>query len=254
MQMDKEKWEFLYIFMGKDNQIKEWVTCDMDLMQNALDSKVHYTEREHNEYDGPSRGGSYTNWITGKYYVIPMPVGKDKYTKFDAWDLKKLIPFLEKDWYKCDLKTSSGSYGSRSYDLTMIDKDWKSHRLARNSARKSFWTGYLPKKLLCDDFEVMGIWYNDKTKIQTQVQHTTQNTVSTNDVVSTDEIWNIEGKWYTISRNKEKNWIEITFSIKPPQTVIDSLKANSYRWSFANKCWYKKDRWESDEDIAKKIS
>lgn len=40
--------------------------------------------------------------------------------------------------------------------------------------------------------------------------------------------------------NKEKNGIEIYFDEKPEQIILNSLKANKFRWSRYNKCWYAK--------------
>lgn len=44
----------------------------------------------------------------------------------------------------------------------------------------------------------------------------------------------------TVSINTEKQGVEIRFPSKPAQTVIDSLKANGWRWSRFNSCWYNK--------------
>lgn len=43
----------------------------------------------------------------------------------------------------------------------------------------------------------------------------------------------------TVSKNEEKNGIEIAFPGKPAQNVIDSLKADGYRWSSFAKVWWK---------------
>ena len=37
--------------------------------------------------------------------------------------------------------------------------------------------------------------------------------------------------------NKEKNGVEIYFDEKPEQIILNSLKANKFRWSRYNKCW-----------------
>jgi len=44
----------------------------------------------------------------------------------------------------------------------------------------------------------------------------------------------------TITLNDQLKGIEIYFDNKPQQNIIDSLKANSYRWHNAKKCWYAK--------------
>ena len=41
--------------------------------------------------------------------------------------------------------------------------------------------------------------------------------------------------------NTEKGGIEIYFNSKPAQSILDDLKANGFRWSKFNKCWYKID-------------
>lgn len=44
----------------------------------------------------------------------------------------------------------------------------------------------------------------------------------------------------TISDNAEKDGIEIRFPSKPRAEVLDSLKANGWRWSRFSECWYTK--------------
>jgi len=44
----------------------------------------------------------------------------------------------------------------------------------------------------------------------------------------------------TVTENDEKNGIEIRFSSKPSAEVLDSLKANGWRWSRFSSCWYAK--------------
>lgn len=51
----------------------------------------------------------------------------------------------------------------------------------------------------------------------------------------------------TIRKNEEKNGIEIVFPAKPAQGVIDNLKANNWRWSRFNMCWYNRDTPENME-------
>lgn len=43
---------------------------------------------------------------------------------------------------------------------------------------------------------------------------------------------------YTITKNTEKNGIEIYFDGKPAQEVRDALKAMRFRWHGVKKCWY----------------
>lgn len=44
----------------------------------------------------------------------------------------------------------------------------------------------------------------------------------------------------TISKNEEKNGIELYFNSKPEQSIIDNLKLNGFRWHNVKKCWYNK--------------
>jgi len=44
----------------------------------------------------------------------------------------------------------------------------------------------------------------------------------------------------TITRNEEKNGIEISFPEKPDSVILGWLKANGFRWSQRAKVWYKK--------------
>src|ERR1035437_6309973 len=44
----------------------------------------------------------------------------------------------------------------------------------------------------------------------------------------------------TISENEEKDGIEISFPSKPSTNVLESLKANGWRWSRFSSCWYTK--------------
>jgi len=44
-----------------------------------------------------------------------------------------------------------------------------------------------------------------------------------------------------IVHNRQQDGIEIHFSAKPSQGTLDTIKANGFRWSKFNKCWYKKD-------------
>lgn len=41
--------------------------------------------------------------------------------------------------------------------------------------------------------------------------------------------------------NEEKNGIELYFNNKPDTMTLETLKANGWRWSRYNKCWYTKD-------------
>ena len=42
----------------------------------------------------------------------------------------------------------------------------------------------------------------------------------------------------TVTHNEEKNGVEIRFSSKPEPAVLDSLKANGWKWSRFNSVWY----------------
>ena len=42
----------------------------------------------------------------------------------------------------------------------------------------------------------------------------------------------------TVSRNEEKNGIEIRFASKPDAATIEKLKSARFRWSKFSKCWY----------------
>lgn len=55
-----------------------------------------------------------------------------------------------------------------------------------------------------------------------------------------------------ITRNTEKNGIEITFAAKPAQIVLDTLKNAGYRWHNVKKFWYAKSN-EKTENAAKSI-
>lgn len=42
----------------------------------------------------------------------------------------------------------------------------------------------------------------------------------------------------TVTENVEKNGVEIRFPSKPDASILDALKANGWRWSRFNSCWY----------------
>lgn len=44
----------------------------------------------------------------------------------------------------------------------------------------------------------------------------------------------------TVTENEEHDGVEIRFAAKPERSAIDNLKANRFRWSSRNKCWYHK--------------
>lgn len=56
-----------------------------------------------------------------------------------------------------------------------------------------------------------------------------------------------------ITRNTEKNGIEIAFTAKPAQIVLDTLKNAGYRWHNVKKLWYAKAN-EKTENAAKSIT
>lgn len=51
----------------------------------------------------------------------------------------------------------------------------------------------------------------------------------------------------TVSRNEDKDGIEVRFKEKPGQAIIDKLKSYRFRWSKFSKCWYAT---QSDRTIA----
>lgn len=52
-------------------------------------------------------------------------------------------------------------------------------------------------------------------------------------------------KGITVTKNEEKHGIELRFENKPSRSVLDNLKANGWRWSQRNMCWYIKDSKEA---------
>ncbi len=48
----------------------------------------------------------------------------------------------------------------------------------------------------------------------------------------------VETEKGSIEKNNEHNGIEVHFPGKPEQGIIDTLKANGFRWSGLSKCWY----------------
>jgi hypothetical protein len=57
----------------------------------------------------------------------------------------------------------------------------------------------------------------------------------------------------TYAINNKLNGIEVYFSQKPEQSIIEELKANKWRWNRAKKCWYAKQS-ESSLTLAKEIA
>ena len=51
----------------------------------------------------------------------------------------------------------------------------------------------------------------------------------------------------TVTVNAEKKGVEIRFPSKPSADVLDSLKANKWRWSRFSGCWYNRDTPEARE-------
>lgn len=59
-----------------------------------------------------------------------------------------------------------------------------------------------------------------------------------------------------LSRNHEKNGIEISFDLKPDPSITEGLKQRGYRWSNYNKVWYKKytdEEWEAINKFASSL-
>jgi len=50
-----------------------------------------------------------------------------------------------------------------------------------------------------------------------------------------------------VSENREKGGIELRFSTKPSQSVLDDLKSHGWRWTRFGKCWYAKATDENRE-------
>lgn len=59
----------------------------------------------------------------------------------------------------------------------------------------------------------------------------------------------IETKIALCKLNTAKNGIELHFDPKPSKSVLDDLKANGWRWSRFNSCWYK-----LDNSIARRVA
>lgn len=59
----------------------------------------------------------------------------------------------------------------------------------------------------------------------------------------------VEAEEVEIIYNEEKNGIEVKFNNKPEQEVINSLKANGFRWHSIKKIWYAKQTKERREFI-----
>ncbi len=55
----------------------------------------------------------------------------------------------------------------------------------------------------------------------------------------------------TMTRNAEKNGIEIKFTSKPDTATLDTLKASGYRWSKFQKLWYAKESSRTTETARK---
>ncbi|MGM8331798.1 hypothetical protein [Clostridium perfringens] len=59
----------------------------------------------------------------------------------------------------------------------------------------------------------------------------------------------VESEEVEVTYNEEKNGIEVKFNTKPAQEVINSLKANGFRWHSIKKIWYAKQTKERREFI-----
>ena len=56
----------------------------------------------------------------------------------------------------------------------------------------------------------------------------------------------------TVTKNLEKNGIEIKFTKKPSKEIIDDLKAKKFRWSHLGSCWYTKysdEMWDFSNNL-----
>jgi hypothetical protein len=61
------------------------------------------------------------------------------------------------------------------------------------------------------------------------------------------------GSQARVNINKAKNGIELYFPGKPSTSVLDDLKANGWRWSRFNSCWYNRDGATSRRFAAKYV-
>lgn len=59
------------------------------------------------------------------------------------------------------------------------------------------------------------------------------------------EVGSVEG--VTVRENTEKQGIEIRFPEKPDNSILETLKANGWRWSRFSECWYKRASDEARE-------
>lgn len=82
-------------------------------------------------------------------------------------------------------------------------------------------------------------WTNEMKKSKWYKEEKPTNTITTQN-----------GKAQVIE-NKEKQGIEIYFSNKPNDEILNILKENKFRWSKYNKCWYIKDIEENQTYIEK---
>lgn len=55
----------------------------------------------------------------------------------------------------------------------------------------------------------------------------------------------------TIIENKALNGLEVSFDIKPQREVLDTLKANGFRWHNQKKLWYAKNNEERREVLVR---
>ena len=55
----------------------------------------------------------------------------------------------------------------------------------------------------------------------------------------------------SVKFNEEKKGIELYFNTKPTREILNTLKANGFRWSKYNKCWYIKDSEEKRQFLVK---
>lgn len=56
-----------------------------------------------------------------------------------------------------------------------------------------------------------------------------------------------------VVRNEEKNGIEISFSVTPPQDIRNDLRLHNFKWHMQNRCWYARysfDRWRKARSYA----
>lgn len=113
--------------------------------------------------------------------------------------------------------------------------------LEKKSFDKSIQNGYIKVYNIIDKIkqEEKEVWVKQKEIKTATEKKTTEPSFESN----TNDL-QVDVKF-----NEEKNGIELYFNNKPSEEVRNKLKANKFRWSRNNKCWYCKDTEESRKFI-----